>query len=122
GPNRVYGDGGDDVVATNAGGDLVSAGAGADVVLAGAGDDTIIGGLGPDNLTGGAGSDLFSFSAEDFATGGFTADFITDFTPGEDVIELAGFGVTDLASLSFVTVAQGDTIDLGSGRFIVLEG
>ncbi|CAN0595904.1 unnamed protein product, partial [Ectocarpus sp. 12 AP-2014] len=93
-----------------------------DVVLAGAGDDTIIGGLGPDNLTGGAGSDLFAFSADDFATGGFTADFITDFTPGEDVIELAGFGVTDLASLSFVTVAQGDAIDLGSGRFIVLEG
>ena len=122
GSNRVYGDAGDDVVATNAGDDLIASGSGADVVLAGAGDDTIIGGLGPDNLTGGAGADLFAFSAEDFATGGFTADFITDFTPGEDTIELAGFGVTDLASLSFVTVAEGDAIDLGGGRFIVLEG
>jgi Ca2+-binding RTX toxin-like protein len=39
-----------------------------------------------------------------------------------DRIEISGFGVTDLASLSFVTVPSGDAIDLGGGRFIVLEG
>jgi len=122
GPNAVYGDGGDDVIATNAGNDTVSAGDGADVVLAGDGDDIIIGGLGSDNLTGGTGSDIFSFDVSDFAATGFTADFITDFVPGEDKIELSGFGVTDLSNLSFVTVAEGDAIDLGSGRFIVLEG
>ena len=121
GANRVYGDGGDDVAVTGAGDDLISAGAGSDVVVAGAGMDTILGGLGADNLTGGADADLFAFSASDFGPG-FTADFITDFTPGEDMIELSGFGVTDLASLNFVTVAQGDAIDLGAGRFIVLEG
>ncbi|MDF0598562.1 Ig-like domain-containing protein, partial [Psychromarinibacter halotolerans] len=122
GPNRVYGDGGDDVIATSAGDDMVSSGAGDDVVLAGSGNDTIIGGLGADNLTGGEGSDMFAFSAGDFQVGGFTADFVTDFTPGEDIIELSGFGITDPGSLSFITVAEGDAIDLGSGRFIVLEG
>ena len=121
GPNVVYGDDGDDVAVTGAGADLISAGAGSDVVVAGAGEDTILGGLGADNLTGGADADLFSFSVDDFGPG-FTADFISDFTPGEDVIELAGFGFTDLASLSFVTVSEGDAIDLGSGRFIVIEG
>ncbi|MBO9403443.1 M10 family metallopeptidase C-terminal domain-containing protein, partial [Shimia sp. R9_3] len=121
GANRVYGDDGDDVAVTGAGDDLVSAGAGSDVVVAGAGMDTIIGGLGADNLTGGADADLFAFSADDFGAG-FTADFITDFIPGEDVIELSGLDFTDIAGLNFVTVAEGDALDLGAGRFIVLEG
>ena len=121
GVNRVYGDAGDDVALTGAGDDLISSGSGADVVIAGAGMDTIIGGLDADNLTGGADADLFAFSEADFGPG-FTADFITDFTPGEDVIKLAGLGFTDLASLSFVSLAEGDAIDLGQGRFIVLEG
>lgn len=64
---------------------------------------------------------ISSFSDSDFGPE-FSADFITDFTPGEDVIELSGFGFTDLASLNFVTVSKGDAIDLGAGRFIVLEG
>lgn len=49
-----------------------------------AGDDRIIGGAGSDTLTGGEGRDTFVF---DTALDG-SVDNITDFTPGQDIIEL----------------------------------
>lgn len=119
--NRVYGDAGDDVIVTSDGADILSGGDGADALLSGAGTDILLGGLGSDILTGGADADIFAFDVSDFGPG-FTADFIRDFVPGEDMIELSGFGIEDRAALQFVTVADGDAIDLGLGRFIVLEG
>lgn len=121
GVNRVYGDAGDDVMVTSEGADILSGGDGADALLGGAGPDILLGGLGSDVLTGGADADVFVFDVSDFGTG-FTADFIRDFVPGEDLIELSGFGLENRASLQFVSVADGDAIDLGQGRFIVLEG
>lgn len=117
GPDRVFGD---DVAATGGGDDLITSGAGADVVIGGGGADILIGGLGPDILTSGSGADVFVFSDANFS--GIAADFVTDVTPGEDVIELTGFGIAGLADLSFTTVTEGDRIALGSGRFIVPEG
>ena len=49
-----------------------------------AGDDRIIGGTGSDTLTGGEGRDTFVF---DTVLDG-SVDNITDFTPGQDIIEL----------------------------------
>lgn len=63
-------------------------GAEVDQILGGGGADVLIGGAGADTLTGGAGADVFRYvSLADSPVG--TGDFISDFTTGEDVIDLA---------------------------------
>jgi Ca2+-binding RTX toxin-like protein len=89
----VYGTGnaGSSTLIGNAGGNVLQAGAGAFNVLAGGGgDDLLAGGAGHDELAGGSGSDLFRFAQVERV-----ADFIHDFTPGEDRIQLRAeaFGI-----------------------------
>ncbi len=81
------------------------------VVVGTSGDDLITSGLGRRSLSGGAGRDQFAFAA-DF-TGGAT---ITDFSPGQDLINLRAvlqalrIGVADpLASGHLSCVASGPT-------------
>lgn len=71
--------------------DRLSGEGGNDVLSGGAGDDTLAGGLGRDTLTGGDGADLFVFRIRLDASSGSQRDSITDFTPGEDRIDLSGF-------------------------------
>lgn len=119
GSNEVFADAGDDVIVTSEGDDILLGGDGFDVLLGGAGQDLLIGGAQGDRLTGGEGGDRFTFSINEFdAT---TADFVTDFEIGIDVIELAGFGYTSFDDLSFLSVAAGDALQLDEG-FIILEG
>ncbi len=56
----------------------------------GAGDDALRGMLGADTLTGAAGSDVFVFRTAAEAGVGASRDAITDFAPGEDLIDVAG--------------------------------
>ena len=81
------------------------------------GADTLRGGGGGDVLTGGADDDLFRFDSGD------GADTITDFTDGEDRIDLRGHtGVTSFGDLT-ITQPSGDAvIDLGGGDHITLTG
>jgi len=58
-----------------------------DIIVGNGGNDTLDGGFGRDRLTGGTGADIFRFSR---APGLKNADWITDFTVGEDTINLAG--------------------------------
>ncbi|GJE35493.1 M10 family metallopeptidase [Methylobacterium oxalidis] len=59
------------------------------------GADRIIGGRGADVMTGGAGADTFVFAqAAESAPGSKTRDIITDFSPGEDHIDLKGLGAS----------------------------
>jgi Ca2+-binding RTX toxin-like protein len=58
-------------------------GAGDDVLIGSAFDDTLTGGEGADTLTGGDGDDVFAL------TGLTVADVITDYTGGEDRIDLS---------------------------------
>jgi Ca2+-binding RTX toxin-like protein len=120
--NRVWGDAGDDALIGAGGDDLLAGGAGDDVMLGGDGDDVLIGGGGGDRMTGGAGADVFAIDVGDFAPGVFTADFITDFTSGEDVLELSGFGLSDLSEVTQTALGADLAIDLGAGRFVLLEG
>jgi len=113
--NKIYGGAGDDFVLSGNGGDLVTGQDGSDVLLGGFGDDTLVGGAGNDVLTGGNGADVFVIDVGDFA--GFGIDTITDFTPGEDKVVLAGFGET-----SFVSFGNDVAINTGVGGFITLEG
>ncbi|MCX7190396.1 MAG: hypothetical protein NTU92_08500 [Methylotenera sp.] len=72
-----------------AGNDAIYSYAGNDTVNAGTGDDTLDGGAGYDRLTGGTGSDLFAFfTIKDVGKTSGKVDVITDFTPGEDRIQL----------------------------------
>ena len=102
----------------SAGNDALVGGSLADTIIGGAGDDTIEGGGGGDVMTGGAGRDTFTFAA-----GGTDGDIITDFTQGEDVLDLTLFGMVDLGSLSIVDDGFGNAmVFLPSGDDVTLQG
>ncbi|MFM6756814.1 MAG: M10 family metallopeptidase C-terminal domain-containing protein, partial [Dolichospermum sp.] len=67
--------------------------------IGGAGNDSLTGGDGSDNLTGGAGNDIFRYTALTDSNAGtltgadLTFDTITDFTKGQDKIDVTGLGV-----------------------------
>ncbi len=90
GDDALYGDAGNDRLIANNGSDLLLGGIGDDYLNGGAGDDnllglegddTLIGSFGNNILSGGAGSDRFVLASEGTA-------IITDFTQGEDFLEL----------------------------------
>ena len=89
GDDLVFGGDGADTLHGGQGDDVLFGGAGPDVIHGGAGDDVIYGGPGADVLTGGAGRDLFVFEAVGHVGRGAQSDRITDFTPGEDRIDLS---------------------------------
>jgi Ca2+-binding RTX toxin-like protein len=64
--------------------DTLTGDGGTNVLNGGAGNDTLSGGAGNDTLTGGTGNDTFVIQA------GSGQTTITDFTPGQDIIELLG--------------------------------
>jgi Ca2+-binding RTX toxin-like protein len=73
-----------------AGNDTLSGGSGNDTLDGGAGNDTLIGGAGKDVMTGGAGNDIFDFNAlSELGLGSTLRDVITDFTRGQDKIDLS---------------------------------
>ena len=93
------------------GDDTLRGGAGNNRLRGGAGDDIIEGGAGDDNLYGGSGDDVFVFRP------GHGVDWIADFTNGDDVIVLRGFGL----SKSDVMSSAGGPSD-GTGTWIDLTG
>jgi Ca2+-binding RTX toxin-like protein len=88
-PNVITGTSGADTLNGTAAADSITGGAGNDKISGGAGDDVIYGGLGTDTLTGGAGHDHFVFEWQSDSLPGTARDVITDFTQGEDVIDLS---------------------------------
>lgn len=122
---------GDDSVTGGNGNDTLFGGKGNDVLLGDAGNDRLLGNLGADTLAGGEGNDTFvigrRFDIPGFrSTGGSTltdADWILDFTSGEDVIELIG-GLT-FAELNIFAgngAFAGNTIiqDKGTGEYLAI--
>jgi len=106
-----------------AGNDAIRGADGNDKIDGGDGQDTIDGGAGADRMTGGAGADVFRF-----AVGAGLADVITDFTPGEDLIDLRPVGAPLVfgADVSFDPVAGQLLVDLdglpGAELAILLPG
>jgi parallel beta-helix repeat protein len=74
--------------------------AGADVIDCGAGNDTVDGGAGKDTITGGTGADVFHFTNASDSSDVKGQDTITDFTIGEDKIDVSALGFTGLATKS----------------------
>jgi Ca2+-binding RTX toxin-like protein len=104
--DSLFGGGGNDTLIAGLGADTLGGGAGNDLLLGGGGRDTLRGGSGADTLEGGNGSDvLYGDAGSDILTGGFGADSfvfadtlgtdrITDFTVGEDHIDLSALVAT----------------------------
>ncbi|WP_299629338.1 calcium-binding protein [uncultured Tateyamaria sp.] len=129
----IFGDNGDDELLLGRGHDLGNGGRGNDTILGGHGDDTLIGAQGDDVLLGGRGADsILGGNGDDTLTGGDDADVfvffasqgadvITDFTIGEDLIQLGGVtshfgalnmhqeGVDVVITLSFGTLLLENT-------------
>lgn len=86
GNDVLKGEGGNDTLWGGDGNDSLFGGDDNDILYGDAGNDILEGGAGSDTLTGGAGNDIFRFRAGD--VGGTAIDTITDFTKGQDKIDL----------------------------------
>ncbi len=119
GNDRLEGGEMGDVLRGEAGEDHLLGGDGLDLLFGDAGDDRLDGGLAPDSLTGGDGADTFVFAA------GYGTDTITDFTVGEDRIELHAdlmAGLTAQGAADLAREADGKLVlNFGTGR-LMLEG
>jgi len=87
GNDTLDGGNGNDTLLGGGGTNTLLGGAGNDTLIGGAGNDILSGGTGNDTLTGGAGADTFIFTALDVKT--YTTDTITDFTRGQDKLDLS---------------------------------
>jgi cysteinyl-tRNA synthetase, unknown class len=86
GNDRLNGGAGNDRLLGNVGNDVLNGGAGNDTLDGGDGRDTLNGGGGRDVLIGGIGKDVFQFALGESSV--FKPDRITDFTIGQDKIDL----------------------------------
>lgn len=111
GSDTLQGFGGDDYINGNVEVDIISGGDGNDTlrggmnndILAGdAGNDTLYGDFGADTLTGGSGVDYFVLAEGRGGNSAVTTDIVTDYTDGEDKIQLDGL------TFSQLSIAQGD--------------
>ncbi|WP_311775972.1 calcium-binding protein [Pseudomonas baetica] len=87
--NVIGSSGSNSLIGDNANNVLMGLG-GNDTLVGGGGNDTLVGGANRDTLTGGTGNDMFVFtSTGDSGTSTLSRDVITDFTQGEDHIDLS---------------------------------
>ncbi|MDB9492924.1 DUF4214 domain-containing protein [Dolichospermum circinale CS-534/05] len=115
---------GNDILTGGAGSNTLTGGAGDDSLTGGivndsltgdAGKDTLTGGAGGDSLTGGTGNDIFVYTALTDSNAGtltvanLTFDTITDFTKGQDTINVAGLGFASVVSAQAAVNATGIT-------------
>ena len=82
---------------------------GNDIISGLGGNDRLAGGSGTNTLTGGAGNDIFEMETRSFHT-----DTITDYTIGEDQIDLSILNVGDLATLMPYISPDGDDIRIST--------
>jgi Ca2+-binding RTX toxin-like protein len=89
-----HGADGDDKVVARGGDDQLFGGGGNDTLVGDLGNDILSGGLGADALQGDQGADIFKYTSVEESSGAlvngvFQIDDITDFTQGEDKIDLS---------------------------------
>jgi|GEM_PF-546776 len=118
GDDQISGNQGDDTLAGSLGNDTLNGAEDDDELNGMVGDDSVVGGPGADTVTGWFGADIFALAGGDL-TGG---DVVTDFTPGEDVIEVDLPGIAGLSDVSFVAGEDGITVRFGSEGSLLLQG
>ena len=107
--NTIIGGSGADGLSGNAGNDRLIGGAGNDSLSGGSGADRLEGGADNDVLNGGAGNDTFVFAP------GFGRDTIVGFDAnpangGQDVLDLAAFGITNFNAQIVISDLGNDTL------------
>lgn len=97
--DRLFAWNGNDILYGNGGNDRLNGGLGADTLNGGASDDTLTGGNAKDRMAGGSGKDIYDFNnvAESGPYSG-SRDVITDFTRGQDKIDLSGIDANTQAA------------------------
>jgi Ca2+-binding RTX toxin-like protein len=98
GNDTLSGGADNDTLIGGAGNDILNGNADNDTLDGGDGDDVLNGGAGVDVLTGGLGADTFVFTTAAQSGSGTTRDLITDFTPGQDKIDVSAFDANTAAS------------------------
>ena len=118
GNDGLWGSGGSDALSGGPGNDRLVGGGGADTLTGGPGADRLDGGPGDDQLDGGPGLDTFVFAPGD------GADEITDFTSGEDRIDLSAFELDSAEAVTVTDQADGVSLDLPGqdGGSVLLAG
>jgi len=111
-PSFIIGSEGADTLTGGDEADDIFAGSGNDVLNGGKGDDLLAGEGGNDTLTGGEGNDLFSLQSGN--------DVITDFTPGEDTLDLTAIGIS-FDELSAEHTSAGLLVSWGENS-VLLQG
>lgn len=80
----------------------------------GVGSDTITGAKNNNTLTGNGGKDTFAFAT------GWGADTVTDFTKGQDMLDMTHVsGLTSISQLSITSTAQGAIIAFGADSILL---
>jgi Ca2+-binding RTX toxin-like protein len=93
----------------------INGGSGNDTIVGSAGNDVIEGNVGKDILTGGLGADTFDFNVLSHSKGS-NIDLITDFTRGQDLIDLSTIDAK-------TTIAGNDAFSfIGSSAFSGVAG
>jgi len=117
GDDWLEGGTGDDILRGGWGDDHVLGGAGDDRMRGNRGDDLMDGGIGDDRMCGDAGRDTFVFAL------GYGRDLVMDFTAGEDVLDLSGTGLSNLADLEALAQQTRNWLifDFGGGDELLLK-
>jgi Ca2+-binding RTX toxin-like protein len=114
GNDKLSGAGGNDSLAGGLGNDKLYGDEGNDLLLGESGSDQLFGGAGNDTLTGGEGYDTFMFADH----GG--QDTITDFTHGQDKINLSGVNaVHSFQDLKLTDTTGGVLVEFGDTSVLV---
>lgn len=117
GDNRIYAGSGDDTLIL--GESTTRSDAEGSRIFGGAGDDRFFTTDGGDNtITGGVGNDQFWVASAEIPE---ATNIITDFTSGEDVIGIAGLGVS-FADLSITTVEGDALIYANDSQLAIIQG
>ena len=111
---------GSDILRGGLGGDQIEGGRGGDRLSGGGGDDILIGGRGTDALAGGMGADRFRFESLADSWPGSARDFIVDFEPGADLIDLSGVAASIKTTL-FLQATPGEPFSGTAGEIRTYE-
>lgn len=116
GNDLVFGDAGNDNLRGRDGADSLFGGDGNDFITGGAGSDLLSGDGGFDTLVGDAGADTFVFS------GDWRRDTVSDWSDGEDVIDLSALGLKQAGESDADAFAKLTLVQDGSTAIISVTG